>query len=313
MIADMKNDSIPKSFLARRFHSLFGLFLAGFLFFHLFTNSQAGLLIGDDGKGFIHAVNGIHETPYLIFVELFILGAPLLFHALWGIKYLRTAEFNSFGGDGKHPYLPEYGRNRAYTWQRITSWILLVGVLLHVVQMRIVQSPESVQVGSERQYLLRVAHDPGLDTVAARLGVTVLDQGEVENRVSAFKKERQQLENPVLEQAYAEKKKFSEMLERMRPAESERIVTADNFGTVELLMLRDTFKNPIMILLYTIFVFAACFHAYNGLWTFCITWGMTISPRSQGMVLKASTFLMGIVAFFGLSAIYLTYWINLRQ
>ncbi len=268
----MAETDLPSSFIARRIHSLFGAFLSVFLFFHLFTNSQAGLLIGEDGKAFIRSVNGIHEIPYLPLVELAFLGLPILVHALWGLKYLRTAEYNSFGGDGRNPYLPEYGRNRAYTWQRITSWILLVAILLHVAQMRFYEAPIEVRSGQTSQYIVKVSDDAGLSTLSQRLPFEL--QGMEGDR---------------------------------------RVVYAQDFGTAELLMVRDTFKSPLMMFLYTIFVLAACFHAFNGLWSFSIAWGIAITTRSQALILKISTFLMVLVICFGLASIYLTYWINLRQ
>jgi succinate dehydrogenase / fumarate reductase, cytochrome b subunit len=263
---------LPSCFIGRRVHSLFGAFLSLFLFFHLFTNSQAGLLIGEDGRGFIRSVNGIHEIPYLPLIELAFLGLPILVHALWGLKYLRTAEYNSFGGDGRHPYLPEYGRNRAYTWQRITSWILLAAILLHVAQMRFYDAPVEVRSGAESYYIVKVSDDPGLSTLSQRLHFTM-----------------PRMEGDI------------------------RVIHARDFGTAELLMVRDTFKSPWMMFLYTIFVWAACFHAFNGLWSFSIAWGIAITSRSQALILKVTTFLMLVVILFGMASIYLTYWINLRQ
>jgi succinate dehydrogenase / fumarate reductase cytochrome b subunit len=78
-------------------------------------------------------------------------------------------------------------------------------------------------------------------------------------------------------------------------------------------MVRETFKSPVMMVFYTIFVLAACFHAFNGLWTFMITWGVTLSDRSQKLMLVISTILMLIVTFLGLATIYLTYYVNLRH
>jgi succinate dehydrogenase / fumarate reductase cytochrome b subunit len=49
------------------------------------------------------------------------------------------------------------------------------------------------------------------------------------------------------------------------------------------------------------------------LWTFLITWGITLSPLSQNGAKKIALFLMGGVAFLGLIAIWGTYWINLKQ
>ncbi len=44
-----------------------------------------------------------------------------------------------------------------------------------------------------------------------------------------------------------------------------------NFATASLLVVRDTFKNPWMVIIYSIFVITACYHAFYGLWTASIT------------------------------------------
>lgn len=289
----MSESAVPKAFLARRMHSFFGLFLSGFLFFHLFTNSQTGLLLGDDGKDYIKSVNGIHDIPYLPVIELSFLALPIVIHGLWGLKYLRTAEYNSFGGDGITPYLPEYGRNRAYTWQRITSWILLFAIVLHVVHMRFYDAPLKVSSEGNAHYFVMVQQDEGLESLSRRLKVELLNNSSIP------------LNTP------SEKAKYESWKGELQAG--TLVAMAKDFGTAELLMVRNVFKDPWMMLLYTIFLFAACFHAFNGLWTFCITWGITLSTRSQALMLKFSTFLMGITLIFGLVSIYLTYWINLRH
>lgn len=294
----MEDESIPRSFIARRAHSFFGLFLSIFLFFHLLTNSQAGLLVGEDGRGFIHSVNGIHELPYLPLIELGFLALPILIHAAWGLKYLRSAEYNSFGGDGTTPYLPEYGRNRAYTWQRITSWILLFAIVAHVFQMRFYEAPLKVTRAADTHYFVKVSKDPGLESVSRRLGITLYEDESIK---------------PVHLGNEEENAQFIQALQKLHKGDQEAVVVAPSFGVAELMMVRETFKSPLMMFLYTIFVLAACFHAFNGMWTFCITWGITLSTRSQAFMLKATTFLMVLVIFLGLAAIYLTYWVNLRQ
>ena len=77
--------------------------------------------------------------------------------------------------------------------------------------------------------------------------------------------------------------------------------------------MRDTFKNPLMILLYTGLVLAACFHAFNGLWTCMISWGITLTARSQQLMRSFATFLMVVIASLGLAAIWGTYWFNLTH
>lgn len=306
------NFGIPQEFLWRRLHSLTGLFFALFLIEHLLVNSQAALFLGDDGQGFINAVNSIHNFPYLPLVEIFLLGVPILIHMAWGIKYLQTSHPNSFRHNGAEPYLPEYPRNKAYTWQRITSWILLFGVIAHVIHMRFIEEPIAVKVGTHEYYLVRLQKDEGLQTLAARLGVTLLDKNAIEAEQAKYGQVDAQshtVEGQLLEQH----QKRATALQHRALADNQIIAESPDFGTAELLIVREIFKMPLMIALYTLFVLSASFHGFNGLWTFMIKWGVTLTVRSQELMLKVSTFLMVLVAFMGLAAIWGTYWLNLKQ
>lgn len=262
---------LPSAFMWRRIQSFMGLWLVLFLIQHLLTNSQAALFIGDDGNGFVRAVNGLHNLPYLPVIEITLLGVPFLIHIVWGINYLFTSKQNAYGNDGKSPALGEYPRNHAYTWQRITSWILLIGLIGHLIDMRYLHYPIIEKNNNETHYQVEVAHDPGIHSLADRLNFTLAER------------------------------------------EGKEYAIADNFGTAELLVVRETFKSPLMIALYTFFVLAAVFHGFNGLWTFCITWGLTLTARSQRRMRTLSTLLMILIGFLGLAAIWGTYWINLRQ
>lgn len=309
---------IPQAFIWRRAHSLTGLWLVLFLIQHLLTNSQAALFIGDDGEGFIHAVNSLKNLPYLPVIEIVLLGIPFVIHGLWGIHYLFTAKYNSFPGDGSTPSLPQYPRNQAYTWQRITSWIILVGIVAHVIQMRFIDYPTSAQKGTQKFYINRVEADEGLYPLSARLGFEIYDQSEIEEikrksvEVSNLeKKEGSVPEQLLLAQLNQEKKAWIAAIEKWPLKEHQRVIVSPSFGVAELLLVRDTFKSPLMILLYSGLVLATCFHAFNGLWTFMITWGITLTARSQNIMRILAVTLMILVAFLGLAAIWGTYWLNL--
>lgn len=280
----LRAPSIPTSFIKKRLHSFTGLWLVGFLMIHLLTNSQSALYFGNDGSSFIRSVNNLNEIPYLSAIEIVFLGIPFLIHIWWGIQYLFTGEFNSYKTDGATPSLPEYSRNHAYTWQRITSWILLVLITLHVIHMRFLERPDEVKIGNQSYYLMKISDDKGLSSLSKRLDVSLLN-----------KHDRNQ--------------EFTEALNTLQ--EGEVLAVAKTFGTAELLMVRDTFKNPFFIFLYAVLVLSACFHAFNGLWTFCITWGITISPSSQNRMRKVATFFMFFIGFLGFAAIFGTY-LNLQ-
>ena len=160
---------IPRAFIWRRLHSLTGLWLVIFLFEHLLTNSQAALLLGENGQGFVRMVNMIHNLPYLQAIELFLLGIPIAVHLFWGVRYALQSKSNSGKSDGSTPSL-RYGRNRAYSWQRITSWILLVLLLAHIVKFRFLEYPKQVQLGTSSLYFVKVGEDPGLASVSQKLG-----------------------------------------------------------------------------------------------------------------------------------------------
>ncbi|WP_059360472.1 succinate dehydrogenase [Parachlamydia acanthamoebae] len=331
----------PQAFIWRRLHSLTGAWLSLFLIEHLLVNSQAALFIGDDGYGFVHAVNAIKNFPYLPLIEIFLLGVPILVHLVWGIKYLQTSAMNSFKTDGSKPALPQYSRNHAYSWQRITSWILLFGLLAHIIHMRFIEYPLSTHVGTQKQYMVRLNADKGLYTLAARLGVKLYNEEQIkmEEKVTMSRAHNRPLgetwsgiassipqifekdaakkdESPqmlIFEQQKQEELKWLKVLQERSLKDNEVIAVTDNFGVVELLMVRETFKMPVMIVLYTIFVLAACYHGFNGLWTFMISWGVTLTALSQRYMRHLATALMVIVAFLGMAAIWGTYWINLKS
>ncbi len=162
--------SIPMAFIWRRLQSLMGLFLVFFLMEHMLTNSQAALFVGDDGKGFIQGVNLIHSLPYLPAIEIGFLLLPFLIHVVWGIQYLKTSRQNSSGGNGTRPSLGGYLRNHFYTWQRITSYFLILAVGAHVLQMRFMRYPEHTEEGT---FKVEITQDEGLQSVAQRLDATV--------------------------------------------------------------------------------------------------------------------------------------------
>lgn len=316
---------LPRAFIWKRAHSLTGLWLVLFLIEHLLINSQAALYIGDDGNGFIRAVNGLKELPYLQAIEITLLGIPLSVHAIWGVRYLFTAKYNIMSTDGSTPSLPENPRNRAYTWQRVTSWILLFGIAAHVIHMRFLEYPASVQTGDKMEYFITVESDPGLYTLSRRLGFDLYTSAQIREMESRVSEESDSASIPedrgadvtpdalIAAQNLLEQRRRIEMFEKYTPGENRLTAVAPSFGVVELLMVRETFKKPVMILLYSGLVLAACFHAFNGLWTFMISWGVTLTARSQEIMRKIAVGIMILVAFLGLSAIWGTYWINLTN
>jgi len=327
-------DTLPKAFIWRRLHSLTGMWLVLFLLEHLITNSQAALLLGESGKGFVRAVNFIHNLPYLTVIEVALLGVPIFIHLCWGIKYARTAKPNSMHSDGSKPHL-KYSRNRAYTWQRITSWILVVLLILHIVKFRFLEYPHSVNSGPEPTYFVKVTMDPGLYTVANRLGVTLYNEPAIACMQSDLSKDQKQrtldsaaetilkensatysAQDAVILQSVQqrqEKQAFVKALSNVKLKGNQVVAAAPQFGTASLLTVRDTFKSPWWGALYTVFVVSACFHAFNGLWTSMLTWGWVIREAAQTKARKMAIALMVIITFLGLAAVWGTYFLNLKN
>jgi succinate dehydrogenase / fumarate reductase cytochrome b subunit len=328
------SDSLPKSFVMRRLHSLFGLLFLLFLIEHLFTNSQAALWIGDSGKGFIDAVNFIHNLPYLNVIEVLLIGVPIAFHAAIGIKYALSSKMNSFSSDGSKPSLKQYGRNQAYSWQRITSYFLLFMIIFHVTKFRFVEYPKSAILGDNTHYLVKVSFDPGLYSLSERMNFSIYDNKKLEDEINTLPTKKEAMQDMESSKEYAltlkeynpksahpltltQDKVFESNLrsqfETFSPLENDELVCdAKDFGTATILSVRNAFKNTLYCVLYTLFVAAAVFHGFNGFWTFLITWGLIFKRSAQMAMASFSIMLMFILGFLGLAAIWASYFITLK-
>lgn len=182
----IQTSALSGQFAMRRIHSLMGLWLVLFLCAHLTTNSQAALWLGDYGIGFIRLANLLESIPYLQVIEVLFLGLPILFHMVWGIKRALEAKTNAGPSSGATPSL-SYRRNWAFTLQRLSSWVLAVGLIAHVVQMRFLRFPEERVVADQVEYITTVSPDPGLAHVAERLDVKL--ESRSSERVLAIAKD----------------------------------------------------------------------------------------------------------------------------
>jgi len=324
----------PGSFALRRLHSLAGLWFLLFLIEHLVTNSQAALWIGDKGKGFVDAVNFIHNLPYLLVIEVVLLGIPILTHMILGIQYALNAKMNSHKTDGTKPSLPEYGRNRAYSWQRITSYFLLFMLIFHVTRFRFLEYPKSVELGDFKHFLVEVSYDPGIYTVASRMNVELYNQESLNAKLSSLSSEKEVGDLKIAahhmtqqaqdfdkktgalasETQYKEYElKYKDLLSSFKlDAKDKLLADCQDFGTASIFSVRDTFKNKIYAALYTLFVVAAVFHGFNGFWTFLITWGLIFKRGAQKFMTSVSLMLMLGLGFLGLAAIWGTYFVTLK-
>lgn len=276
---------IPAAFIWRRVHSLAGLGLVVFLFEHLIVNSQAAIWMGG-GHRFVYLVNRLHCIPCLHAVEISLIGFPLLVHMVWGCQRIFTAKANSLPSGGASPALQEYPRNHAYTWQRITSWILLIGIIAHVVQMRFLDYPKIAESDEGRKWIVSLTADERLPILAAQFGVEL---------VSA---------ETIAKMDCREDSSLDRALREMRLKKGELAAVSSTSGAAILLKVRDTFKSPWMAAAYTLFVLAAAFHAMNGFWTFLIAWGAILSMRSQITMSWVSYAGMALLVLLGCMAIW---------
>ncbi|HLO10913.1 MAG TPA: succinate dehydrogenase cytochrome b558 subunit [Pseudoneobacillus sp.] len=54
------------------------------------------------------------------------------------------------------------------------------------------------------------------------------------------------------------------------------------FGSeVDFQMMENILSNPFMFWFYVVGVISTTFHFANGLWSFLVSWGITVTPRSQ--------------------------------
>lgn len=116
---------LGRTFLLRKLHQLTGIVPLGMFFFvHMFTNSAAM----SGRESFNKHVAEIHDIPYLLFIEIFGIFLPLIFHSVYGIIISTEAKPNNF--------LYGYGRNWFYTFQRATGIFLFFFLFFHILNFR---------------------------------------------------------------------------------------------------------------------------------------------------------------------------------
>jgi len=197
--------SANREFFYRRLHSLLGVIPVGlYLTVHLVVNHFAT----QGEEAYNKAVEFMGSLPFLIFLEIFVIYLPILYHAIYGLYIAFTAKNN----------VKRYGtfRNWMFVLQRITGVITLIFIAWHVWETRI----------------------------AAAFGADV------------------------------------------------------NFD-----MVADIVSNPAMLWFYIICIVGAVFHFANGLWSFFVSWGITVSPRSQQISTYVTLGFFVVLSIIGVRAI----------
>lgn len=195
-----------REFFYRKLHSLLGVIPVGlFLVQHLVINQFA--LGGEESFNKASAFMG--ALPFRIYLEIFIIYLPILFHAIYGIYIALTAKNN----------VSKYGyyRNWLFMLQRLTGIITLIFVVWHVWETR----------------------------VAAAFGADV------------------------------------------------------NFQ-----MMANILENPFTLWFYIIGIVSAIFHFANGLWSFAVTWGITVTPRSQVISSYITIGIFIVLSILGVSTLF---------
>lgn len=194
-----------REYFNRKLHSLLGVIPVGlFLTMHLVVNHFAT----QGEEAYNSAVGFMGSLPFLIFLEIFVIYLPLLYHAIYGLYIAFTAKNN----------VNRYGffRNWMFMLQRITGVITLIFVVWHVWETRI----------------------------AAAFGEHV------------------------------------------------------DFSMMEAIV-----DNPFMLTFYLVGIISAVFHFANGLWSFFISWGITLTPRSQQISTYITMGIFVILSIVGVRAI----------
>ncbi|MFE8703786.1 succinate dehydrogenase cytochrome b558 subunit [Cytobacillus sp. FJAT-54145] len=77
------------------------------------------------------------------------------------------------------------------------------------------------------------------------------------------------------------------------------------FGAeVNYQMMENILASPFMLGFYIVGVISTIFHFANGLWSFGVSWGLTVSPRSQLISTYVTLVIFIALSFVGLRAIF---------
>ncbi|MEH7384775.1 succinate dehydrogenase cytochrome b558 subunit [Bacillus sp. JJ1521] len=76
------------------------------------------------------------------------------------------------------------------------------------------------------------------------------------------------------------------------------------FGAeVNFQMMEEILSSPAMLVFYLVGVISTIFHFSNGLWSFAVSWGLTITPRSQQIATYVTIIIFIALSYVGISTI----------
>ncbi|HLQ96690.1 MAG TPA: succinate dehydrogenase cytochrome b558 subunit [Pseudogracilibacillus sp.] len=69
-------------------------------------------------------------------------------------------------------------------------------------------------------------------------------------------------------------------------------------------LMEDVLTQPFFFWFYLISIIFVVFHLANGLWSFCVSWGITQSPRSQKVVTYVTVLIFLVVSYIGVRSLF---------
>ncbi|HXV27537.1 MAG TPA: succinate dehydrogenase [bacterium] len=130
---------VSPHFWLRRLHSLTGVFpLGAFLLEHMFSNS----FIIRGPEAYNNQIHFLSTLPYVIWIEIFFIYLPILYHAFYGFYVM-------FTGKNNLAWYP-YPANILYTLQRWTGILAFIFIMVHVYETRIVNLLYGTEVSYAR-------------------------------------------------------------------------------------------------------------------------------------------------------------------
>ncbi|WP_335872954.1 succinate dehydrogenase cytochrome b558 subunit [Bacillus sp. 2205SS5-2] len=73
---------------------------------------------------------------------------------------------------------------------------------------------------------------------------------------------------------------------------------------VSFQMMESILSNPFMFAFYVAGILSTVFHFANGLWSFFVSWGIVVSPRSQVIATYVTLALFVAISYVGISALF---------
>lgn len=84
----------------------------------------------------------------------------------------------------------------------------------------------------------------------------------------------------------------------------ETRIAAARGAEVNFEMMTNILDNPFMIAFYVVGVLSTTFHFANGLWSFFVTWGLTISPRAQRITTYVTMGIFVVLSIIGMRTVW---------